>query len=53
MGFAVVLVCVVFGWSGGSQLVRSSYVGAKEKAAEMKANRGKGLDALEGDDAAE
>jgi uncharacterized membrane protein YbhN (UPF0104 family) len=41
VGFAVVLICVVFGWSGGSALVRTSYVDAKEKAAEMKASRGK------------
>jgi uncharacterized membrane protein YbhN (UPF0104 family) len=40
VGFAVILVCVVFGWSGGSKLVRESYVDAKEKAAEMKATRG-------------
>ena len=37
--FAVVLVCVVFGWSGGSKLVRDSYEDAKVKAAEVKANR--------------
>ncbi len=43
VGFAIVLICVVFGWSGGSQLVRESYGDAKEKAAEMKASRGKGL----------
>jgi uncharacterized membrane protein YbhN (UPF0104 family) len=43
VGFAVVLVCVVFGWSGGSKLVRDSYVDAKVKAGEMKAQRGKGL----------
>lgn len=49
VGFAVVLVCVVFGWSGGSKLVKDSYTDAKGKAAEMKANRGKGLDALEGE----
>ena len=40
VGFAVILICVVFGWSGGSQLVRTSYSGAKEKASEMRANRG-------------
>src|SRR5262245_47840778 len=40
--FALVLVCMVFGWSGGSQLVKGSYAGAKEKAAEMKASRKKG-----------
>jgi uncharacterized membrane protein YbhN (UPF0104 family) len=44
--FAVVLVCVVFGWSGGKLLVSSSYKDAKVKAAEMKASRkeGKGLE---------
>jgi uncharacterized membrane protein YbhN (UPF0104 family) len=49
VGFAVVLICMVFGWSGGSQLVKDSYVDAKVKAADMKASRGKGLDATEGD----
>jgi uncharacterized membrane protein YbhN (UPF0104 family) len=39
IGFAIVLVCVVFGWSGGSTLVKESYGGAKEKSAEMKAER--------------
>jgi sulfopyruvate decarboxylase TPP-binding subunit len=43
VGFAVVLICVVFGWSGGSQLVRKSYSGAKEKASEMRSNRGDSL----------
>jgi uncharacterized membrane protein YbhN (UPF0104 family) len=43
VGFAIVVICVVFGWSGGSQLVRESYGGAKEKAAEMKASRGKAV----------
>jgi uncharacterized membrane protein YbhN (UPF0104 family) len=43
VGFAVVLICIVFGWSGGSKLVRDSYGGAKVKAAEVKASRGKGL----------
>ncbi len=47
--FAVVLVCMVFGWSGGSQLVKESYSGAKEKADEVRASRGKGLGAAEGD----
>ena len=40
MVFAIVLVCVVFGWKGGSALVKSSYVDAKVKAAEMKESRG-------------
>jgi uncharacterized membrane protein YbhN (UPF0104 family) len=34
--FAIVLVCWVFGWSGGKQLVESSYVEAKEKSREMR-----------------
>ena len=46
VGFAVVLICLVFGWSGGSKLVRESYTGAKVKASEMRANRG---DTLGGD----
>ena len=48
--FAVVLVCIVFGWSGGSKLVKDSYADAKVKAGEMKASRGK---ALEGEEATE
>jgi uncharacterized membrane protein YbhN (UPF0104 family) len=44
VGFAVVLICIVFGWSGGSKLVRESYEGAKVKAADVKASRGKGID---------
>ncbi len=40
MVFAIVLVCIVFGWKGGSALVKSSYVDAKVKAAEMKDSRG-------------
>src|SRR4026209_2756227 len=43
VGFAIVLICMVFGWSGGSKLVKDSYTDAKEKASEMKASRGKGL----------
>jgi uncharacterized membrane protein YbhN (UPF0104 family) len=34
-GFAIILVCVVFGWSGGSKLVKDSYVDAKVKKTEM------------------
>jgi uncharacterized membrane protein YbhN (UPF0104 family) len=37
--FAIILVCFYFGWSGGRELVGSSYKGAKVKAAEMKADR--------------
>ena len=46
VGFAIVLICMVFGWSGGSKLVKDSYADAKEKAGEMKASRSTGLDAL-------
>ena len=52
VGFAVALVCVVFGWSGGSKLVRDSYTDAKLKAGEMKADRGKALGTAEDVDGA-
>jgi uncharacterized membrane protein YbhN (UPF0104 family) len=35
--FAIVLLVWAFGWSGGKELVSSSYTDAKEKAAEQKA----------------
>jgi uncharacterized membrane protein YbhN (UPF0104 family) len=50
VGFAVVLLCIVFGWSGGSALVRSSYSDAKVKAAEMKEGRKEGKGFLGGDE---
>jgi uncharacterized membrane protein YbhN (UPF0104 family) len=37
--FAVALICYVFGWSGGSTLVKQSYAGAKEQAREQKEKR--------------
>jgi uncharacterized membrane protein YbhN (UPF0104 family) len=43
IGFAIILVCVVFGWRGGSTLVRSSYSDAKVKASEMKDERKESL----------
>jgi uncharacterized membrane protein YbhN (UPF0104 family) len=43
VGFALVLVCLVFGWSGGSKLVKDSYADAKVKAGEMKEQRGQML----------
>ena len=43
VGFAIILICVVFGWSGGKTLVSESYVGAKEKATEVRASRGQAL----------
>jgi uncharacterized membrane protein YbhN (UPF0104 family) len=36
---AIVLVVIVFGWAGGKQLVGDSYQQAKEKSAEMRADR--------------
>jgi uncharacterized membrane protein YbhN (UPF0104 family) len=39
VGFAIVLICIVFGWSGGTQLVRESYEDAKEKKTEMTEHR--------------
>ena len=45
--FAVVMLVWVFGWSGGKELVESSYAGAKEKAAEQKAKRRAEKDAAE------
>jgi uncharacterized membrane protein YbhN (UPF0104 family) len=39
IGFAIIVVCMVFGWKGGSTLVRSSYSDAKVKASEMKEDR--------------
>jgi uncharacterized membrane protein YbhN (UPF0104 family) len=43
MGFAIILVCMVFGWKGGSTLVRTSYSDAKVKASEMKEERKESL----------
>jgi hypothetical protein len=43
VGFAVILVCTVFGWRSGSTLVRSSYSDAKVKASEMKDERKEAL----------
>jgi hypothetical protein len=37
--FAIVLVAIFFGWSGGKQLVGTSYVGAKDKVGEMREAR--------------
>jgi uncharacterized membrane protein YbhN (UPF0104 family) len=41
VGLAIVLVAVVFGWSGGKQLVASSYGEAKARAPELKPHRRK------------
>ena len=37
--FALILVVLVFGWTGGKELVGTSYGQAKDKASEMKADR--------------
>jgi len=39
VGFAIVLICVVFGWQGGSKLVTDSYADAKVKKEEMSEDR--------------
>jgi uncharacterized membrane protein YbhN (UPF0104 family) len=39
VGFAILLICVVFGWQGGSKLVKDSYADAKVKKDEMGAER--------------
>jgi uncharacterized membrane protein YbhN (UPF0104 family) len=38
--FAIALVSVTFGWSGGKALVSTSYADAKVKAGEMRSSRG-------------
>ena len=38
-GFAILLVCMVFGWSGGTKLVKESYDEAKVKKEEMSEQR--------------
>ena len=39
IAFALVLVVIVFGWTGGKQLVGTSYTDAKVKAKEMRTSR--------------
>ena len=39
VGFAILVVCIVFGWQGGSKLVKDSYADAKVKKDEMGADR--------------
>ncbi len=50
MVFALVLVVLVFGWTGGKLLVESSYADAKVKAGEMRKSRKTGDDGADGDD---
>jgi hypothetical protein len=44
--FGIVLMAWVFGWSGGKELVSTSYSDAKEKAAEQKVARAERKEAL-------
>ena len=47
-GFAIVLLCTVFGWGGGTKLVKESYAEAKDKKEEMsEQRRGKKLEKRE------
>jgi uncharacterized membrane protein YbhN (UPF0104 family) len=39
VGLAILLICVVFGWQGGSKLVKDSYDDAKVKKDEMSSDR--------------
>src|SRR5262245_736965 len=39
VGFAILLICIVFGWQGGSKLVKDSYADAKVKKEEMSSDR--------------
>jgi uncharacterized membrane protein YbhN (UPF0104 family) len=39
VGFAIILICVVFGWQGGSKLVKDSYADAKVRKDEMSEGR--------------
>jgi uncharacterized membrane protein YbhN (UPF0104 family) len=49
--YALILVVLIFGWSGGKLLVTDSYADAKVKAAEMRASRKQDGEA-DGDDGA-
>jgi uncharacterized membrane protein YbhN (UPF0104 family) len=39
VGFAIILICVVFGWQGGSKLVKDSYADARVRKDEMSEGR--------------
>jgi uncharacterized membrane protein YbhN (UPF0104 family) len=45
VGFAILLICIVFGWQGGSKLVKDSYEDAKVKKDEMSEDRREKRDA--------
>ncbi len=46
LGYALLLVILVFGWTGGKLLVSQSYADAKVKAKDVKDSKGKGRDLL-------
>jgi uncharacterized membrane protein YbhN (UPF0104 family) len=46
MGYALLLVILIFGWTGGKLLVSQSYTDAKAKVKERKHSKAKGEDAL-------
>jgi len=52
LGYALVIVVLIFGWTGGKLLVSQSYTDAKVKAKEMKDSKGKdkGKDLLGSED---
>jgi uncharacterized membrane protein YbhN (UPF0104 family) len=50
LGYALLLVVLIFGWTGGKLLVSQSYGDAKVKAKEMKDSKGKSEDLLAGGD---
>lgn len=49
--YALVLVIIIFGWTGGKLLVKESYVDAKAKAAEARSRKKDGADDDESGDA--
>jgi len=51
--FAIILVVIVFGWTGGKSLVSTSYAGAKEQVAEQKEARKEKREAKKAEKAAE
>jgi uncharacterized membrane protein YbhN (UPF0104 family) len=53
LGYALILVILIFGWTGGKLLVSQSYADAKVKAKEMKNSKGKSKEPPEPEDQAD
>ena len=53
LGYALILVILIFGWTGGKLLVSQSYADAKVKAKEMKDSKGKSKEPPESEDPAD